>query len=149
METAVTGESEPSDPLRAGVPPAQLRAELRDDDTGDPRVYIGRLAHLFRRLAERSAIGWRTYRDAAAVDPEIAADWRQLMEIRRANVTAVAGRIPREYLRDGLTPEASGDTIWAIASPDTHEMLVREAGYTYDAYEDWVRRTVCAALLRD
>jgi AcrR family transcriptional regulator len=149
METAVTGEPESDGQLRAGEPPAPLRAELRDDDVGDPRELIGRLAHLYRRLAERSAIGWRTYKDAAAVDPEIAADWRQLMDIRRANVTAVAGRIPREFLRDGLTAEAAGDTVWAIASPDTQEMLVRHAGYSYDAYEEWVRRTLCAALLRN
>jgi hypothetical protein len=27
-------------------------------------------------------------------------------------------------------------------------MLVRQAGYSHDAYEEWVRRTLSAALLR-
>ena len=65
-------------------------------------------------LAERSAVGWQTYRDAAATDPDIAAD-----------------------------------TAWAIASPETHHQLVRQAGYGYDELEGWVRTTLSAALFPD
>ena len=37
--------------------------------------------------------------------------------------------------------------LWVIASPDSHDMLVRQAGYSYDEYERWVRTTVEAAVL--
>lgn len=57
---------------------------------------------------------WQTYRDGAAMDPDIAAD-----------------------------------TAWAIASPETHHQLVREAGYSYDQLEAWVGSTLSAALFPD
>jgi hypothetical protein len=41
---------------------------------------------------------------------------------------------------------AAADTAWAIASPDTYDQLVRQAGYGYDQLEDWVRATLSAAL---
>jgi hypothetical protein len=47
----------------------------------------------------------------------------------------------------GLTREAAADTAWVIASRDTHDLLVRQAGYTYDQLEEWVRTTVTAAHL--
>jgi hypothetical protein len=34
-----------------------------------------------------------------------------------------------------------------IASPDTHDLLVRQAGYSYDQLESWTRSTLGAALL--
>ena len=37
--------------------------------------------------------------------------------------------------------------LWVTASPDSHDMLVRQAGYSYDEYERWVRTTVEAAVL--
>jgi hypothetical protein len=40
----------------------------------------------------------------------------------------------------------AADTAWAIASPDVHDLLVRQAGYSYDRLEEWVRDTLGAAL---
>jgi hypothetical protein len=51
-------------------------------------------------------------------------------------------------LRAGLTHAAAVDTAWAVASPETHQQLVRQAGYDYDQLEGWVRATLSAALLR-
>jgi hypothetical protein len=58
-------------------------------------------------------------------------------------------RFPVRSLRAGLTHAAAVDTAWAIASPETHYQLVRQAGYDYDQLEEWVRTTLSAALLRD
>lgn len=58
-------------------------------------------------------------------------------------------RLPAQALRPGLTNAAAADTAWVIASPDTHEQLVRQAGYNYDQLEDWVRVTLSAALLSE
>jgi hypothetical protein len=38
-------------------------------------------------------------------------------------------------------------TAWVIASPDSHDLLVRQAGYSYGELEEWVRDTLAAALL--
>jgi hypothetical protein len=56
-------------------------------------------------------------------------------------------QLPIEALRPGLTHAIAADTAWVVASPETHDLLVRQAGYSYDQLEDWVRVTVSAALL--
>jgi hypothetical protein len=42
----------------------------------------------------------------------------------------------------GLTREVAADAAWVIASPYTHDLPVRQAGYTYDQLEEWVRTTL-------
>ena len=147
LQTAVTGDDEAS--LTPGKPPEVITATLGLDDGADPRRLLAHLARQYRLLAERAAVGWQTYRDAAATDPDIAADWQRLSEMRREAFHALLARIPDAALRPGLSPALAADTAWAIASPETHHQLVRQAGYTYDDLESWVRSTLSAALLPD
>jgi AcrR family transcriptional regulator len=145
MESSVTGDDDA--PLVAGQPPAILVATLDPADAKDPRRLLAHLSHQYRVLAERAAVGWQTYRDGAATDPDIAADWQQLSDMRRQAFRAMFARVPARALRPGLTHGAAADTAWVIASPDTHDLLVRQAGYSYDQLEGWVRTTLSAALL--
>ena len=147
LQTAVTGDDE--DSLTRGVPPTVITATLSPEDAADPRRLVAHLARQYRLLAERSAVGWQTYRDAAATDPDIAADWQRLSEMRREAFHALFARIPAPALRPGLSPAVAADTAWAIASPETHHQLVRQAGYGYDELEEWVRTTLSAALFPD
>ena len=146
MESSVTGDDDL--PLVPGQPPAVF-ADLPDGGStaADPGRLLAHLSHQYRLLAERAAVGWQTYRDGAAVDPDIAADWRHLNDLRRQAIHAMFSRLPAAALRPGLTPAAAADTAWVIASPDTHDQLVRQAGYSYDQLEEWVRGTLSAALL--
>jgi len=122
MESSVTGDEDVA--LVAGQPPAVITATL------DP-----------------AAVGWQTYRDGAGVDPDIAADWQQLSDLRRQAFHAFFARLPAEALRPGLTNAVAADTAWVIASPDVHDLLVCQAGYSYDQLEEWVGDTLGAALL--
>ena len=145
MESSVTGDEDL--PLVPGEPPAVFAGLPDRADAADPRQLLAHLSHQYRLLAQRAAVGWQTYRDGAAVDPDIAADWRHLNEMRRQAIHAMIGRLPAAALRPGLTPAAAADTAWVIASPDTYDQLVRQAGYSYDQLENWVRDTHSAALL--
>ena len=147
METAVTGDAD--DMLTPGEPPEFITAAIGPRDAAEPRRLVAHLARQYRLLAERAAVGWQTYRDAAATDPDIAADWQRLSEMRREAFGKLLAQIPAAALRPGLSPALAADTAWAIASPETHHQLAREAGYGYDELEDWVRATVSAALLPD
>lgn len=148
MASALTGEDDV--PLEdAGLPLAILTETLGPGDAEDPRRFLAHLVHQYRLLAERAAVGWQTYRDGAAVDPGIAADWRQLNDMRRLGFHAMFARLPAGALRAGLSHEAAADTAWVIASPDTHDQLVRQAGYGYDELEAWVAGTISAALFPD
>jgi hypothetical protein len=148
MESALTGDD---DVLldAAGQPMAALTATLDPGDAKDPRRLLAHLVHQYRLLAERASVGWQTYRDGAAIDPDIAADWQQLTNGRRKAFHAMFARLPAQALRPGLSHAAAADTAWVIASPDTHDLLIRRAGYSYDQLEDWVRTTLTAALLTD
>ncbi len=145
LELAVTGQEEAS--LDEGAVRAQLLATIAPEDAKDPRRLVAHLVHGFRVLAERSASVWGTYRDAAAVDDDIAADWRGLMELRRSEFHRLLKAVPASALRKGLTPTTAADTAWALASPQIHESLVGTAGYTYDELEAWLYDTLVAALL--
>jgi AcrR family transcriptional regulator len=145
LQAAVTGDDDAS--LTPGKPPAVIIATLSPDDAADPRRLVAHLSRQYRLLAERAAVGWQTYRDGAAVDPDIAADWQQLSDLRRRAFQAMIARVPAGALRPGLSTAAAADTAWAIASPDIHDLLVRQAGYGYDQLEQWVRATLIAALL--
>lgn len=142
METSLTGDDDQM--IEPGKGPPQAAAIPEGLDSTE---YLIQLTHQFRLLAERASLGWQTYRDAAAVDPEAAKDWQELMDLRRLSFTKLIGRIRPEDLRPGLTAAAAVDTAWAIASPDMHDQLIRRAGYTYDEFEEWVRTTLIAALL--
>jgi AcrR family transcriptional regulator len=145
MESSVTGDEDA--PLVPGQPPSIITAALEPEDIADPRRLLAHLSRQYRLLAERSAVGWQTYRDGAAVDRDIAADWQQLSDLRRTAFRALFARVPAEVLRPGLGNVAAADTAWAIASPDMHDLLVRQGGYDYDHLEEWVRTTLTAALL--
>ena len=145
MESSVTGDEDVV--LVAGQPPAVITATLDPADAADPVRVLAHMSRQYRLLAERSAVGWQTYRDGAGVDPDIAADWQQLSDLRRRAFHAFFARLPAKALRPGLTNTVAADTAWVIASPDTHDLLVRQAGYSYDELEEWVRDTLGAALL--
>lgn len=107
------------------------------------------VAHTFGQIAERAALGWQLYRDAAAVDPEIAADHDELERLRRRTLTGAISRIDDGSLRPGVTRDDAIDTVFVVASPQSHQMLVHDRGYTLDQYEAWITRTLVAGLLPD
>lgn len=127
-----------------------LRAQAGEVHRGsdDPRDRVRAIAHVFCTVAERAAPWWELYRHAAATEPEIAADWAELHRLRRGTLTALLEDVPDETLRVGLTRDGAVDTLWALASPETYELLVGRAGYTLDGFEGWLTDTLAAALLR-
>lgn len=106
------------------------------------------LADLVAEIAGRASIGWSLYRDAAAVDLEIAADWNELQMLRRRTFAHVLADAPESELTPGLTAETAADTAWTIASPESYDLLVARLGYTLDEFREWMRRTLVAAILR-
>jgi AcrR family transcriptional regulator len=112
-----------------------------------PKERIAELAALVTAVAERAATGWRLYRDAAAVDAEIAADWHQLQMLRHGLFSRILGDMPAGALADGLTTASAVDTAWTIASPESYDLLVRRLGYPLPEFRVWMERTLSAAIL--
>lgn len=136
MEHALAGDAaSPEDVAHrfAGLTPAARMTELAD---------------VVAEIAARAATGWMLYRDAAAIDQEIAADWDDLQTLRHRLFTRVLSDVPEAALADGLTREAAVDTAWAIASPEAYDLLVRRLGYSLDGFREWMRGTLARAVLR-
>jgi AcrR family transcriptional regulator len=145
LELAVTGDEDVH--LGRGEMPDAVLARVDPGVHGDPDQLLVHLVGTFRGLAERSAAVWKTYRDAAAVDADIEADWAALMELRRTNFSTLFASVPTQAWRAGVSAERAVDTIWTLASPQTHELLVGVLGYSYDDYEDWLLTTIRRSVL--
>jgi AcrR family transcriptional regulator len=144
MEAALAGDDEAS---YSQIRPDMI-AEALEDALDNPQAIVRQISVLYRQIAERAALGWQLYRDGAATDPEIAADWQALQALRHQTFTTLISRLPVRSLRPGLTRAAATDTAWIIASPDTYDMLVRTRGYTLDQYQKWVTTSLTTLLLR-
>lgn len=112
-----------------------------------PDELVARISTVFVATAGASGVVWKVYRDAAAVDPEIASDWAELQSLRRTTFASIINLIPHCSLRHGLDAASATDTAWVIASPETFDLLVRHQGYTPDRYRDWVHRLLIESLL--
>jgi AcrR family transcriptional regulator len=144
MEAALAGDDETSYSQAL----TDIIADVLDGVFYDPQAIVRQISVLYRQIAERAALGWQLYRGAAATDPEIASDWQALRALRHQTFTTLIERLPAGSLRPGLTRAAATDTAWAIASPDTYDMLVRTRGYTLDRYQKWVTTSLTTLLLR-
>jgi AcrR family transcriptional regulator len=143
LEAALSGQ--PVVPAAAELP-RLITAELADAGAG-ANLVIARMVRLYCQIAQRAALAWQLYREAAASDPAIAEDWVALQHLRHQTFTHVIAQLPSASLRTGLSPEAAADTAWAIASPETYDLLVRIRGYTLSRYEQWLVDTLSAAIL--
>ena len=128
----------------------QVRAGLATESERDPGSGPLAAAAMFRALAQRVGPVWQLYRDAAAVDPEIAQDHAaaQLERLRRETMAGVLANLDEQCLREGLTMDAAIDTLLVLASPATYQTLVVDRGYSWDEFEVWLAGILVAALLR-
>jgi AcrR family transcriptional regulator len=143
MDAALAGDSDT--PYSKARP--DMVAAVLEQAADDPRAIIRQISALYRQIAERAALGWRLYREAAASDAEIAADWQEFQVLRHQTFTILINHLPARSLRSGLSRAAAIDTAWTIASPDTYDLLVRTRGYTLDRYQKWVTTNLTMLLL--
>ena len=83
---------------------------------------------------------------ASRSEPELAKLLTRLHAYRRDNlrglVDALAGNGP---LR--LPTDEAVDTVWALTSPELHQLLSRERGWTRRRYRDWLADSLALLLL--
>lgn len=129
----------------------QARAAVDDLVRTTPGVEarLRAAAAFYRQIAERSALAWQLYGDAAAVDPQVAADRADFARRRRGTWEAMLAGLGVEELRPGIDLDRAVDTAMAVASPATYDVLVREIGYSLDRYQEWVADTLVATLTPD
>lgn len=142
LDESIAGDDEPVPVLeRAWVD------ELRATPTARARLRI--LVRNGRLILERRGPIEEVLRGAAAADPEIAALWEtsktQRLAGQRELLRIVVGT---DGLRRGVDFDEAVDTYFAVASPETYRLLVTDRGWTADAFEAWLERTLSRLLLR-
>src|SRR5262249_20251259 len=91
----------------------------------------------------------RALDDARLTDAAAEAAWQDRMKLRHAAIRALIGALAKaRLLAPGWTVAAASDLVWGLLSFPTYELLVRERGWSVDAYVERIGATLRAALLR-
>lgn len=111
----------------------------------DPVRQVEVVAGLTCEIQERSEPMQATQREAAAYDPAVAAILDAAHRSRWETIRAIIDMLPADQLR--TTPEASTDTVWAVASAEVFLLLRRVLGWSWDEIRLWLARTLVDLLL--
>src|SRR6266545_8356107 len=89
-------------------------------------------------------------RNAAPVDPDIAALWARIQSESHANQRAIVESLAeKKALRRGLSVDRAADILWTLNHPSLWQLLVRERGWTPEEHEQWWSDVACTQLLRN
>ena len=87
-------------------------------------------------------------RDAASVDPDIAALWALIQSDFYDNQRAIVEALAQSNgLRGDLDVTRATDILWTLNHPDVWLLLVGRRGWRPEQWEQWFADTVCAQLL--
>jgi AcrR family transcriptional regulator len=111
----------------------------------DPVHQVELIAALICEIQERSEPMQAAQREAAILDPVVAADLQNAHRQRWETFRAVISTLPEASLRS--SPDASTDTSWAVASAEVFLLLRRERGWSWDQIREWLARTLIDLLL--
>ena len=118
-------------------------------DEPDPQRRLALVAHNSRIVRERTAHVTEIVRQAAPADEQIAALWERFQrEFYELGVRGIVETLERDgVLSADLTTAA--DIGWTLTHPDLYQLLVRQRGWSPEAYERWLTETLCAQLIKN
>lgn len=115
---------------------------------GDPRRLIRSLVSFWLESFERTLPVLRVIRDAAAVDPEIAALERQRELERFGRYRNTAARL-RELggLREGISIDDAAGVLFTLGHPSQYRFFVEDLRWSRRRWADWVTAALTSSLL--
>jgi AcrR family transcriptional regulator len=114
----------------------------------DPWKQLRILAGELTAIAPRVVPVWLAMRAAADTDPEAAQAWKQSMAIRHQVQLEMVRAIRRSDLKPGLSYDQAADVLWALASPETYDLLVLQRGWATTDLARWLADALAGSLLR-
>jgi AcrR family transcriptional regulator len=116
-------------------------------DEPDPRRRLALVAHNSRIVRERTAHVTEIVRQAAPADEHIEVLWQRFQrEFYELGVRGIVETLEHDgVLATDLTTAA--DIGWTLTHPDVYQLLVRQRGWSPDAYERWLAETLSAQLI--
>src|SRR5512141_1974417 len=135
IDLAVVGDDQP-------VALAE-RAEFAAIGKGTRAERVSAAARVLTGVHGRTVAFAKVLREAANIDPEIAAILEATRERQRIDVAAAAMLIV-----GGEVSAADRDGVWALTSPEVYLLLVESSGWTADQYQAWMTEMLERALPR-
>lgn len=113
----------------------------------DPVRLIALSAHIARAIYEGERVELGLMRGASAFSPAL----RKLeQEFEKVRFEMQEERVKRLFeqrrQKKGLTFEDARRILWMYTSRDVYRMLVQEAGWSPDRYQQWLSETLVASL---
>ena len=133
LDVGVVGDDEP-------VALAE-RPEFTALSQGSPGERAAAAAALVTAISRRTSGVQRTLREAAAVQPELAARLEEARGRQRLNVRVGGAMVAGRELSSA---EAEG--LWAVLSAEVYELLTGSAGWSPDQYEQWLAGAIIRLL---
>lgn len=136
LMTAVADSWEPQ-----FVPPRET-----EDVPDDPRKALAFWAAVVRRQWETGIDIALIYAGAVASEPEILKELEPRLAARERMIQTVTQKL-QPALAEGLTPTHATAIISALTLPEVYRELVLARGWTPDAFQTWLDRTLTSQLL--
>lgn len=132
----------------SGPLPAPQRSDAMSLAEPDAGAILENWANLSMEVAPRVSPVMLLVRSSAAADPQMRELRDRMARQRLDRMAHNAGRLlATGQVRPGLDPDAVRDVLYAYTSPELYEILVLQAGWTVEAYGDFVRRGLRGQLL--
>jgi len=115
----------------------------------DPRTAISQTIDYTVALFERAGDLIMVTIQAADADPDMRAAAAGSHATRQLWRTLTGTLHDSGALRPGLTAQTAADILYALASPQTHQLLRRHCSWTTQRYRTWLTNAVTEQLLGD
>jgi AcrR family transcriptional regulator len=129
--------------------PAQVLEFMRERtrQAPDRDAMLAVLADWFVEVHQRTGAVLGVIAQAAAVDTDVEKleKARALQRLTRYHEAAAAVR-ELGGLTSGMSDEDAAAAIWSLGHPQAYRTLVNDAGWTPEAYREWILRALAAAL---
>jgi AcrR family transcriptional regulator len=123
----------------------QVRALLADPDV---RNQLSGFAAIASGVMSRTAPLYRILVSAAGSDPDASAQFADQTRQRQEGQGLIARVLARGgALRPELRERDAADIIHALMSPEVHQLLVTDRGWTPERYEQWLKGILIDQLL--
>jgi AcrR family transcriptional regulator len=142
LDAAIAGDD---DPVAVGErPPAEAVARATT-----AKVRCRLTGELVADIQRRTIRLVPVLRDAAGLDPEIAALAERSEQGRRVGMTEFVALLDEAgQLRAGLSAERAADLAWTLTDPAGYHRLVVQRGWSHEEYAAWLGSALHDSLCR-
>lgn len=113
----------------------------------DPIERLALSAHVARSIYEAESAELKLLMKSSAFSPELRKSQQGFEKLRRdMQKERIDALFKSGRARKGLTREAAATLLWMYTSREVYQKLVHEGGWTPDAYQAWLERTLLDSL---